>query len=195
MQEQAKSVLLPPNTSVQQILSELNITQSPSEVHGNICGFLCVGEVDKAQAYIQSLLTSVDVQQYEKQIKSLVALFKISFEQMGTMSFDFHLLVPDDDEDLALRAKALGLWCYGFSDGMLQAGVDMDELKSEEARDALFHITEIANLDYGLTSVSEDDEKAYVEVYEYVRMSVLMIHTELTSKAAPVDREDNRTVH
>ncbi len=195
MQTHSKQLKLPTSEAIEKVLGLLNVKQSASEVHGNICGFLCVGDLDKAQAYIQSLLTSVDVEKFEKEIKSLVSLFKTSFEQMGTMSFDFHLLIPDDDAPLKTRSQSLGLWCYGFSEGILQAGVEVEQLHSEEARDALFHITEIANLDYDEVSVTEEDEKAYMEVYEYVRMSVLMIHTELTKKPVSIEVEENRTIH
>ena len=41
------------------------------------------------------------------------------------------------------------------------------------------------------------NEKAFVELYEYVRMAVLMIHSEVTHKLTNEqdDKGDNKTVH
>jgi hypothetical protein len=180
MSEPKASIALPPCEEVQSQISRLNVKPGAPEVHGSMCGFLCVGSSDKAQQYIQSLLEESDVNKFETDVRALASLLQISYKQMSTMSFDFHLLMPDDDAPLEERAKALGLWCQGFSDGVLNAGIDISKISQEETRDALFHITEIANIDYTYTTVTEKDEKAFMEVYEYVRMAVLMIHTELT---------------
>lgn len=195
MGEPKKPLLLPSSETLQSQMTKLKIKPSAHEVHGEICGLLCVGSSEKAENYIQSLLEESDVTRYEKEVRSLAKLLQISYQQMSTMSFDFHLLVPDDEKPLEERAKALGLWCQGFSDGVLNAGIDLAAIKGEESRDALFHITEIANIDYDYTIVTEEDEKAFMEVYEYVRMAVLMIHTELTKGSASDEGKDKRTLH
>ena len=126
---------------------------------------------------------------------SLVNLFQIVFKQMATMSFDFHLLLPDDEQPLPKRAKSMSLWCHGFSDGFLQSGIDITELKTDEARDALYHITEVSQLDYDGLSIDETDEQSFMELYEYIRMAVLMIHTELTQATTTPANGDDKTVH
>ncbi len=193
--EQAK-IILPEYLEIAATLKELELTVDPSEVHGTLCGYISVGGSEHAQAYIQELIENKDVNKFKSQIMVLVNLFQIVFKQMATMSFDFHLLLPDEELPLPERAKSMSLWCHGFSDGFLQSGVDITELKTEEARDALYHITEVSQLDYDGLSIDETDEQSFMELYEYIRMAVLMIHTELTQETpAPTHDDGDKTVH
>lgn len=197
MSKQKKEALLPDISKIRLALSTMGVKRTPSEIHGMLCGCLCVGSTDKAQAFIQSLLEDIEVNKFETEIKLLASLLQVTHEQMISMSFDLHLLLPDDEVPLEQRAESLGLWCQGFSEGTLEAGIDIASLNGEETRDALYHITEIAGIDSAYADVSEEDEKAYAEVYEYIRMAVIMIHTELTTpnssaSSAPID---NHTLH
>lgn len=197
MKEKQKKLSLPSGEALQSHVERLKIPSTAYEIHGQLCGYLCVGSSDKAEQYLQTLLEEKDVSQFEKEIRALASLLQVTYEQMSTMSFDFHLLMPDDEEPLDERAKSLGVWCHGFSDGILNSGVDISAIDASESRDALFHITEIANIDYDYTTVTEEDEKAFMEVYEYVRMAVLMIHTELTGKSdkRTAEEGEDRTLH
>lgn len=193
--KKTKAITLPAYQTIDQALQSLNISASASEVHGTLCGLLCVGAVDSAEQYMQTLLEGVDPKKAEQSIRTLAALLQIAYQQIETLTFDFHLLLPDDETSLRDRAQALGLWCEGFSEGFLQSGFDMTCLTSQEAKDALFHITEISDLDYESLSISEEDEKAYMELYEYIRMAVLMLHTELTKQSSLPSEQGKRTVH
>lgn len=197
MKEKQKTPSLPAGDVLQSQIERIGIKSSAYEIHGQLCGYLCVGQSDLAEQYIKTLLEDVEVKTYETEVRALATLLQATYEQMSTMSFDFHLLIPDDDHPLEARAKALGLWCHGFSDGILNSGIDIAAINADESRDALFHITEIANIDYDYTAVTEEDEKAFMEVYEYVRMAVLMIHTEIMGKSdkSTVEDGDGRTLH
>ena len=197
MTEKTSAVKLPQYAELDSAIERLSLKTHLSEIHGTLCGFIGVGAINQAEAYIKELIEDVDVHQHEADVRALVNLLQIVYQQMETMSFDFHLLVPDDDAPLPARAKAMSRWCHGYSDGFLQSGIDITELKTDESRDALYHITEVSQLDYDSISISEEDEKAFVELYEYVRMAVLMIHSEVTHKLTNEqdDKGDNKTVH
>lgn len=195
MTEETNKVKLPEYQVIARGLSKMSVSVHASELHGVLSGFICVGAVNLAETYIQELIKDVDIAANEKEIRQIAALLQTVFQQMGTMSFDFHLLLPDDDMPLSDRAKAMSMWCHGFSDGFLQSGVDVAELKTDEARDALYHITEVSQLDYQSLTISEEDEKAFVELYEYVRMAVLMIHTEITQPGTSSSDQSDKTVH
>ena len=188
-------VTLPDYPEIEHAVHAMSLKTHASELHGVLSGFICVSATNLAEQFIQELISEVDVQKYEIEIRSIVSLFQIVFQQMATLTFDFHILLPDDDTPLKERAKAMSMWCYGFSDGFLQSGIDITALKSDEARDALYHITEISQLDYDALSVGEDDEKAFMELYEYVRMAVLMIHTELNHGSKNVVDGGDNIVH
>ncbi len=155
---------------------------------------MCVGANDEAAAYIQALIEDKDLASFESEIRALVNLLTVVHRQLSTLTFDFHLLLPDDDASLAQRAKAMSYWCHGFSDSFLESGTDVSRFKTEEAKDAFYHITEVSQLDYDSLSISEADEKSFVELYEYIRMAVLMMFTELQSENITGAGEGN-TVH
>ena len=163
-------------------------------MHGAISGFLCVGANDEAAAYVQELIEDKDVATFEADIRALVNLLTVVHKQLATLTFDFQLLLPDDEAELSQRAKAMSYWCHGFSDSFLESGTDIDKFKTEEAKDAFYHITEVSQLDYDSLSISEDDEKAFMELYEYIRMAVLMMHTELQGKESGKP-EEGTTIH
>ncbi len=195
MSKKKKTPSLPSFEKLQAVIELFEQEGLASEVHGNLCGFLCAGDLEKAQVYITTLVEDLSTEKYEHEIKALISLFEITRAQLNSGSFDFHLLLPDDDEALEWRAKNLGQWCHGFSDGVLQTGIDIAGLNTEDARDALFHITEIANIDYQNTLVTEEDEKAFAEIYEYVRMAVLMIQTEMAGASEAGGSVNSQTLH
>jgi uncharacterized protein YgfB (UPF0149 family) len=186
--------LLPDYQDIVAITEHLSLSIHASELHGAISGFLCVGANDDAAAYIQELIEDKDVATYEADIRALVGLLTAVHKQLATINFDFQLLLPDDEVDLAQRAKAISYWCHGFSDSFLESGTDIDKFKTDEAKDAFYHITEVSQLDYDSLSISEADEKAFMELYEYIRMAVLMMYTELQDKERG-NQDQGETIH
>ncbi len=194
-----KTPSLPSYDKVSHLLNKMNIETNAAEIHGSLCGLLSSGDFDKATEYVQDLIEHVDIKACELELKQLVSLVDITLHQLKSVSFDLHLLLPEDEEPLDVRAKALSLWCQGYSDALLNLEINIEAIESEEARDAFFHITEFASIDYNYTVVTEEDEKAYAEVYEYVRMAVLMIYTEINEgrdgSKLHTNNSENRTLH
>lgn len=191
-----QSISMPELEEMQAIIEKLSLNLHASELHGAVSGFLCVGANDEAAAYIQEFIENKDVTQFESEIRALVNLLTIVHKQLSTLTFDFHLLLPDDDAPLAERAKAMSLWCHGFSDSFLESGTYVSKFKTDEAKDAFYHIAEVSQLDYESLSISEADEKAFFELYEYVRMAVLMMYTELQAESITKSQDSgNNTVH
>lgn len=172
------NVSLPDFNDSEQATSQLSIEQSCSELHGMICGFLCAGSQLDEKVFLKKLLENTKSAN-EKAIGLLAELYKVTKSQLNSMSFDFALLLPDDYAPLGERAQHLANWCAGYSEGLMDAGIEIEKVNQQESRDALLHISEIASLDFDELSVEEEDEKAFFEISEYVRMAVLMIYTEL----------------
>lgn len=199
MSEGEKIPALPNFKQINKLLQEMGLSTSASEIHGHLCGQLSTGIFEQAMEYMKNLIESVDILKFEKQIKQLITIVDISIKQLTSVSFEFHLLVPDDETALQDRASSLSAWCQGYTDALLHADVDIESIAQEEIRDAFFHITEIASLDDTYDTVTEEDEKAYAEIYEYVRMAAMMIYTELNHATAEgetsSEEEESRTLH
>lgn len=157
-------------------IAVLALPISASELHGIMCGYLCAGAASEGEAYLRALMTNKNDAIMRV---ALFGVFAVSQQQMLNFDFEFQLLLPDDDEPLALRARAFSEWCEGFTQGLTLAGVGYEELQEDDAQEALQHLIEFAQLDCHTVSIDEEDERALMEVTEYARMAVLRIHGDL----------------
>src|SRR3546814_3215300 len=99
---------------------------------------------------------------------------KASAAQLEDQSFEFALLLPDDDAGLAERSGALFEWCRGFL-GAFGLAAGKDPPLSDESREALTDIARLAAAspqDDG----DEEDEQALAEIEEFVRVATLLLH-------------------
>jgi len=186
-------------TTLNDALLHSHTTLSAAEAHGMLCGFICAGHNGHGQPWLAHILEPTedgDVVAKEA-AQGLFKLYQFSSEQLHEMAFDFQLLLPAEDDGIAERAEALGQWCQGFMAGLGLAGLSIKDGPSEFARDALLHFSEIAKIDYHDLVANEQDERAFEEVFEYVRMAVLTIFSEFsgTSKFSAEDDEEDKTRH
>lgn len=176
MDSSDEMMLLPDYEAVVERLKFMGITINAAELHGLICGFICAGKDNEAQKYLESLESSNEGG--HKGDRVISDLYRRSTQQMASMSFGFQLLLPSEEMPLSVRACCLGEWCEGFKKGFALAGLSIEQITEQESKDALFHISEVANIDHDEIEVGDEDESCLIEVCEYIRMAVLMIYTE-----------------
>lgn len=171
-------MILPDYHSFSQAIASLQLPISCAELHGVLCGYLAAGGMRQGESYLQSILSQQHSKQTRAAATALFDVLTISQHQLSNLGFDFELLLPADDLSLATRARAFSEWCEGFTQGLTVAGFDFNKLDTDDAQEAVQHITEFAQLDYEALQVNEEDERALTEVIEYTRMAVLAIHAE-----------------
>lgn len=157
----------------------LHLPLSASELHGVMCGYLAAGAVRQGENYIRALLVQRTEHETRDVLLTLFGVFTVSHQQLLDNHFEFELLLPSDEAPLMDRAQAFTEWCEGFVQGMTVSGIDMDQFHEDETQDALHHIKEFAQMDYAQVTVNEEDEHALMEVYEYARMAVWQIYTDI----------------
>ncbi len=164
---------------------------SPAELHGCLCGHLAAGGRFEGTDWLVSAATMLELGSIEQEelAAALQRLYQVSLGQLSGGDFDFVLLMPDEDAAMTQRAEALGQWCQGFISGYGMAGGSVDGL-GEDARDALQDMVQISQI--AIDQEEDDgDEADFTEVYEYVRMSSLLIYSECNAPApeqgAPAD--------
>ena len=91
------------------------------------------------------------------------------------------MLLPNDKTDINLRTEALGSWCQGFLSGLKQCHIPLENREPGDITDTLSDITEIAKVNFGDIKTTDEDEMAYFELVEYVRLAVLMLFHELNA--------------
>lgn len=154
-----------------------------SEVHGVACGLL-LRQPGAGLPALQQVLAQLEIlQQPGADLDAaLAALLQSSAEQLSDSQMALEIWLPDDSEPLATRTAALGQWCTGFmaSLGMVAAG-KLERL-SDEGKEALADVGEIAKAEIGPAQdalESEEDEQAFAEIVEYLRITVLIVQEDL----------------
>lgn len=166
---------LPMFNDLTEALSHTELKLHASQVHGLMTGVLCGNfnqETDWEQSVMGEKLTG-DTKE------TLQSLYMTTAGLLADLLFEFQMVLPDDEEALPVRAEALGVWCQGFLTGMQLAGVPITDREPSELTEAIDDLIEIAKMNYDDVDAGEEDEGAYVELVEYVRVAVIFIYQDL----------------
>jgi len=146
-----------------------------AECHGIALGLLCRVPDASLDAFVSLLGMLQLVDDPGKGLSmSLEELLNASKAQLADEDMGLALWLPDDSEILEERTMALAQWCSGFLAGLGSDDESLDAM-SEEANEALDDIQQIAAAEVVDTEESEDDENAFAEIVEYIRVAVLVI--------------------
>ncbi len=180
----------PNYNSLESALLKAEAEMSVAECHGTLCGMLCASGSIELSQWLGQIFESLDMNNLLIQEASqlLVGLQQSTQEQLNDAEADFQLLLPEDDVSLAKRTESLASWCQGFTYGLAQGGLKDDRELPEDTAELLRDLVEIgraAHTEEDAAAVDEADEEAYMQIYEYVRMGVLLINEELQPSRQP----------
>lgn len=183
--------VLPSFYDVDGELEMLGFAAHTSEVHGAMCGYIAaLGDQSFASWYAEILLQldnrdiaeGIELSSTEvvlEEMPLLEKLFKVSTSQLNDSDYAFHLLLPDDEESLEERLEALAEWCDGFLFGITAGrSLDFSQL-STEAREVVSDFVQISRAGLSEDHDAEEDEVAFEEIVEYVRIGVLLLKAEV----------------
>ena len=156
------------------IIEQIDAEFSAAEAHGMATGMLCVNEQTESASWLAELLhNSSSVIDENKNL--LVRLFEETRRLLASDEFEFDLFLPEDDASLIEQVEALKNWCRGFLFGVGSGTAASNWPK--DVREILKDITEFTKLD--ANAEGEEDERAFVEITEYLRSAVLLLRDEL----------------
>lgn len=150
---------------------------SPSYIQGYIAGLLCVNPQNVTWDEIQQKVG------FENDFNSQ-AIQNLTFLTQQSLSHvdkPLVLILPEDSLPLAWRLESLSDWCGGFLEGVM---LDYNENKLQQLPDILEILndfSEIKNVAFNVTD-SNQNEKDYEELLEFVRVSVLLFYTSYQEK-------------
>jgi yecA family protein len=158
-----------------------------AEAHGLLSGTLVAGGKVAPTVWLEHLLgedntlsaAAVDCGDMMAALKDDI------LRRFNDESFGFKLLLPVDDAPLSLRTDALGQWCGGFLYGLALGGIREDVEMPDSVREVMKDFYEISHARFVYEATDDEDETAYMEIVEYVRMSVLLLHEELQPVSTP----------
>lgn len=187
------SLELPCYETFANVIAPLGLALSSSELHGVMCGYLSAGASKDGEIYLRALMANRKDGVTRAATLALFNLYAVTEQQITHQGFVFELFLPDENEDLTIRAKAFSQWCEGYTHGITMAGVDYHQFDDEETQESLQHISEFAELDYQSIEVDSEDEKSLMEVYEYTRVAVLHIFNDLNLSRVEQNYNDETT--
>lgn len=154
-----------------------------AEAHGILCGLLCMGAEHADRRWFDELLDGGG-SGADDLMEALAPLALSTRNALEDRQFAFTPLLPDDDEHMSLRAESLGHWCRGLLFGLGLGGLAECEEKLPdnitEIKSDFEHIASATGDDAGL----EEEELAYAELVEYMRVGVQLIFEELADISA-----------
>lgn len=174
-------ITLPAYHELKNTLEQTALKLHPSQVHGLLCGILC-GDIQQKntwQEFIPGQTTAAT-------FNLLEMLYLSSAQQLREFLFEFELLLPDDNDSLTLRAEALTLWAQGFLTGLKAMHISIHKRSPDDVTEAIDDLIEIAKMNYEAVVATEEDEAAYMELVEYIRMAVILIYQDLHGKAKTI---------
>ena len=168
-------------SEIEEGLRASGLLDEPAEIHGELCGLSCIMGADAGPAWAAQVLA--DSQQVSGNIRDLLEeLARTTWSALDAGDMNLRLLLPGDDSALEQRAEHLGLWCQGFIHGLGAAakpGPDSPLLSNEVTSEIINDFTQISRAAFMAEETEEEGEAAYMELVEYVRVSVQLSFEEL----------------
>jgi hypothetical protein len=169
-------------------------TWNASQAHGFLSSRIAVRGTKARSEWLSRLTADAerDDALQDDCVAVLEALFTITWRQLAERQSQFVPLLPDDARPAAERADALAHWCEGFLHGIV-SGPHPETLRMQLATEPLSDI--IKDMLEITRATAEDDiddennEEAYVELVEYIRVAAQLAFEELAGFRARAAEE------
>ncbi|MEL0082770.1 MAG: UPF0149 family protein [Gammaproteobacteria bacterium] len=160
-------------------------TSEMAEMDGFICG-LIARRAPPEQLFD---LLFADESATEEELHQCTVAMNLRYQQLADFSDLFVPLIVDDDQPLSAQAASLATWCYGF----LATLGDQQELRDQLSDEGLESLQDLLSISQIATDeIDDEEENAFVEVFEYVRVAASMVLADL---APPPPDDDEPILH
>jgi uncharacterized protein YgfB (UPF0149 family) len=179
----------------ERVLRDARALPEPAEAHGTLAGALCSSRDYGLIEWLREILPDESDDAAVLQSSVLQNVYHSMVRTLVGNDADFAPLLPDDDTPLRERADALSLWCQGFLYG-LGSGTTPDPGKvSTEAGEIIRDLTEITHVGVEADEENEENEAAFAEVVEFVRVGVQLLFVELAPARGEESASDASSLH
>ena len=165
-------------------LSAAGIPMTLAELHGGLCGALCAGGADAVDDWVARSFTvsTSDPAALASLRKRFLALASDLSHALADFELGFEPYLPDEDEPLPVRVRALACWCQGFLAGLGLAGSEGAATVLARSGDSAEIVRDFAEIGKATVGEEQADEQAgfvFAEIAEYVRVGVQVVYEEL----------------
>jgi uncharacterized protein YgfB (UPF0149 family) len=129
-------------------------------------------------------------------------LYTVTAGALEDDEFDFHPLLPDDDDAIGERTTALADWTRGFLAGFAHMTAGMGKTPVAMSEDSSEILKDFANIAQAGADESEDGDEeeaegSYMELVEYLRFATLNVYmdTRCRMQEQELSPEEGRPIH
>jgi uncharacterized protein YgfB (UPF0149 family) len=174
-----------------------SITASPSELHGQLCGYLASGVTLPLEDWLAMVVEFCDIEGW-KEDASRAAIVELYTATLTLFQNGEYALVPsisDDDAELCERGVTLSQWAHGFLAGYGLSG--QKNTLSDETKQILRDFANISGMQAEMRGLEDnnDNEADLTELVEYVRLSAMMMYSEHHDVNPDVDHTKQTPLH
>lgn len=175
----------PDYEEVSRTLSGTGLAISAAEAHGIICGSIFLPGEPRRSWRTLILGTEAVPAHYRVALDVLDALYRCSHQLLHGADYSFMPLLPRQDRPLNTQANELGAWCRGYLLG-LSAGTASDpRVASGDVGEFIADLVRIGEAELDDSEVHAPQERALVEIVEYIRVGVQLVFEDLHTRRAP----------
>lgn len=166
-------------SEIQRVLSDERSMTDAAEAHGTLAGALCTASTYRFEDWLQEILPEGRAQALST--GALRGLYFLTTETLASAEMSFEPLLPEDAQPLDERASALSQWCVGFLYGLGSGAIQDLSTLPGEVGEVVRDFDELTRVGVGAGESEEENESAYAELVEFVRVGVQLVFEELAS--------------
>jgi uncharacterized protein YgfB (UPF0149 family) len=147
-----------------------------SETQGILLGFICINQ-NQPSKLERIMLDVLSVKQNQHVIINYInKLYAYNLEQLKNINKLLVLMIPNKEESLPIKLKYLRSWLKGFISGIGMVGLNK---KNHNVNIIYEIINDFSMITYVNEKTSKEDEVYYLDLVEYVKISVEIIYFEI----------------
>ena len=179
----------------ERVLREARALPEPSEAHGTLAGALCSSRDYGLMEWLREILPDDSPDEAALQGEVLQNVYNEMVRTLVGSDADFEPLLPEEEVSLTERADALSLWCQGFLYGLGSGNTADPAAVSTEAAEIIRDFTEITHVGVAVEEQNEENETAFAEVVEFVRVGVQLLFVELAPARGQEPQPGAASIH
>ena len=169
---------------LEESLRKCGASWGAAQTHGLLTGRLATTGVPAGADWLNQVLEGVDESNALRSEcqKHLDTLYQSTFWQLSERLSEFAPLLPDDDDDVEVRTIGLAHWRAAFLHGLVSAkhsAALKERLGAEPLSDIIKDMLQITRAGLDEATDDEENESAYVELVEYLRVAAQLCYEEL----------------
>jgi hypothetical protein len=173
---------------IQRVLADERSMTDAAEAHGTLVGALCTMAAYRFEDWLQEILPEGGLQALSS--GALRALYFLTSETLAGQDLEFQPLLPEDRQPLNERTAALAQWCVGFLYGLGSGSLQDLKALPGEVGEVVRDFDEITRVGVDGGETDEQNESAFAELVEFVRVGVQLVFEELEPLRESPDATD-----